>query len=280
MKRILVFGLSGQVGQALLPLLLDSAYQTTALSRQTQVNQDKVTWHQAGFENFVLNDVDYDAVISLGPLDAFSDWLAASNIRVNKIVALSSTSLVTKKDSPDPKEQMLSRSLQTSESSISSFANTIQAGLILLRPTLMYGFGRDQSVSRWLAMAKRFNVVLLPKDAAGLRQPVHLYDVASAIMAALKMTMSNREICIFDLPGAEKIGFDQMLLRALQVHAPKTRVLRIPNGLLRGLVFLAQPLGVASGLGPGFFARLQQDWLFDPAPAELALGYRPRPFSP
>jgi nucleoside-diphosphate-sugar epimerase len=280
MRRILVFGLSGQVGQALLPLLLDAAYETTALSRQAKVNQDTITWQQSGFENFVLNDVNYDAVISLGPLDAFADWLATSNIRVNKIIALSSTSLVTKKDSPDPKEQMLSRSLQTSESSISSFANAIQASLILLRPTLMYGFGRDQSVSRWLAMAKRFNLVLLPKHATGLRQPVHLNDVADAIMAALKMTMSNCEMYIFDLPGGEKIGFDQMLLRTLRVHAPQTRVLRIPNGLLRGLVFLARPLGMGSGLGSGFFARLQQDWLFDLGPAEQALGYRPRPFSP
>jgi hypothetical protein len=142
----------------------------------------------------------------------------------------------------------------------------------------MYGFGRDQSVSRWLRMAKRFNFVVLPKNAAGLRQPVHLGDVAGAIMSALTISLS--ETLILDLPGGETLAFDQMLLRSLDAHTPQARVLRIPNSMLLMAVRLAAFLGVNKGLGAGFFARLQQDWVFDVQPAERIIAYKPRAFSP
>lgn len=278
MKQILIFGLSGQVGDALQFLLSKSDFRTIAVSRFKKADGSNIAWQLAGFENFESAGKNYDALISLGPLDAFSAWLQSSNIVVPKIIALSSTSAVTKQNSPDPNERKLAQLLLDSEQTLVEHAEKISASLIILRPTLIYGVGRDQSLSRWLELAKRFKFVVLPIDAGGLRQPVHVADVADAVFKALSISATDG--LVLDLPGGETLAFDQMLLRSLQAHAPGTRVVRIPSFLFRLLLQLAAIAGLGRGLGAGFFARLREDWVFDASSAHKHLDYRPRPFSP
>ncbi len=278
MNKVLIFGLSGQVGDVLLPLLSDSQYQVMAISRHTKSDAKNIIWQQADFSNFKSIDTNYDAIVSLGPLDAFVNWLISSNIKTEKIIALSSTSIVTKKNSPDPIERKLAQLLHKSEQLLLQQAEKVAASLIILRPTLIYGMGRDQSLSRLLHMAKRYKFVLLPKNATGLRQPVHAADIADALFKALQLPGFDR--LILDLPGGETLSFGQMLLRSLQKHSPKAIVLRIPDRLFELVLRSAVFSGFANGVGPGFFARLREDWVFDAAPAYVALGYQARPFSP
>jgi nucleoside-diphosphate-sugar epimerase len=278
MSDVLIFGLSGQVGEAMLPLLNQGMYRVTAVSRQVQINEKNIVWYQADFLSFMAMQKHYDVIISLGPLDAFSAWMISTDVRANKIIALSSTSIVTKINSSDEAEQALAESLQKSEKTLTLFAKQMCANLILLRPTLMYGVGRDQNLSRWLNLAKRYKYMVLPKHACGLRQPVHVADVAMAVMIALSRV--DIRSMVLDLPGGETLAFDQMLLRSLHAHVPDAKVLRIPNFLFRAMLELMPLLGLGRGVGSGFFARLQQDWVFDCRPAEQALGYQPRAFSP
>jgi nucleoside-diphosphate-sugar epimerase len=277
MNSVLIFGLSGQVGDTLRPLLHASQYQAIAISRQKNLNEENIVWQQAEFSDFKSGEKYYDAIISLGPLDAFSNWLALSNIQTKKIIALSSTSIVTKKNSPDPNERKLAELLHESEQLLLQHAEKLASSLIILRPTLIYGTGRDQSLSRWLQMAKRYKFVLLPKNAGGLRQPVHAADVADAVMKAIALPGSDQ--LILDLPGGETLAFDQMLLLSLERYSAKPIILRIPDALFQVMLRFAAFFGLANGLGPGFFARLSQDWVFDAMPARMTLGYRPRPFS-
>jgi nucleoside-diphosphate-sugar epimerase len=278
MIQILVFGLSGQIGDFLLPLLLESPYQVTAVSRLPKNNLQNIVWKQAGFENLESEKKHYDAIVSLGPLDAFSNWLSASDVVAEKIIALSSTSVFTKKKSPDQSEQKLALLLHQCEQKLLAVAKKKAASLFVLRPTLIYGAGRDQSVSRFLSMAKRFGFAVLPRHAGGLRQPVHAADVAEAVFSALSVASSDD--CFLDLPGGEAIAFDQMLLLSLKAKAPATRVFRIPDLLFQIMLSTASFLGLSGSLGAGFFARLNEDWLFDAAPARQLLDYRPRAFSP
>ncbi len=278
MSEILVFGLSGQVGDALLPMLRKSGCPVIALSRSQKSRDGNIIWYQLGFENFTPEEKFYDAVISLGPLDAFTNWLATSNLQTKKIIALSSTSVTTKKNSPDPDERKLSQLLQDSEQKIIRHAGAITADVTILRPTLIYGVGRDQSLSRWLNLARRFKFVVLPRHAGGLRQPVHVEDVARAVFNSINILV--RGPLVLDLPGGEVLPFDQMLLRSLRVHVPMAKVFRIPGFLFRFMIQIAGLFGFLQGLGSGFFARLTEDWVFDTAPAEQLLGSKLRPFSP
>jgi len=278
MTELLIFGLSGQVGDALLPMLRELHCCVTALSRTQQTDESNIVWQKAGLENYVPEKKRYDAIISLGPLDAFSNWLAMTQLETKKIIALGSTSVITKKDSPDPVERRLAQRLYDSERKLIQHASDSGSDLIVLRPTLIYGSGRDQSLSRWLSVAKRFGFVILPRHASGLRQPVHVQDVARAAFNSITMPYSSP--LLLDVPGGEVLGFDQMLLRTLRVHAPATKVVRTPDFVFRYLLQIASVLGFGPGLGHGFFARLSEDWVFDAVPAEQVLGCRTRAFSP
>lgn len=278
MTELLVFGLSGQVGDALRPLLNDSSYRVTAVSRQQHSDEKNISWVEAGFGDFTGDDKCYEAIISLGPLDAFSTWLQSSAIQYEKIIALSSTSVVSKKNSLDTDERKLSHVLSDSEQRLSLIATSRSASLTILRPTLIYGVDRDQTVSRVLKLAKRLKFVVLPHSAAGLRQPVHVGDVAFAVLKSL--TLKSTGLLTLDLPGGETLPFDQMILRSLKSRLPNTRVLRIPDLLFRIILRFASFAGRGRGLGSGFFARLGQDWVFDVTPARIMLNYQPRPFSP
>jgi nucleoside-diphosphate-sugar epimerase len=278
MNRVLIFGLSGQVGDELLPLLLDTSFAVTAISRQPRASEKNIVWKQAGFSDFESPEKNYDAIVSLGPLDVFASWLTSSGFTAKKIIALSSTSIVTKKNSPDANERKLSELLEQGEQLLITQAIKTESSLAVLRPTLMYGNGRDQSLSRWLSLAKRFKWMVLPKNAGGLRQPVHVADVASAVFQAL-MRM-NSGCAVLDLPGGETLAFDQMLLRTLEVRLPSAKVLRIPDFLFRLMLRSLSHTRLGHGLGSGFFARLGEDWVFDAIPARMMLAYMPRAFSP
>ncbi len=280
MNRILIFGLSGQVGDALLPLLLDTSFVVTAISRQPRASEKNIIWKQAGFFNFASPEKNYDAIVSLGPLDAFASWLTSSGFAAKKIIALSSTSIVTKKNSPDANERKLSELLERSEQLLITQAIKTDSALFVLRPTLMYGNGRDQSLSRWLSLAKRFKWVVLPNNAGGLRQPVHVADVACAVFQALVQVQVDSGFVVLDLPGGEILAFDQMLLRTLEVQLPSAKVLRIPDFLFWLMLRMVSHTRFGRGLGSGFFARLGEDWVFDPIPARMMLAYTPRAFSP
>ena len=142
----------------------------------------------------------------------------------------------------------------------------------------MYGRGRDRNLTPLVERARRWRCLPLPANATGLRQPVHVDDVAAAVLACLDhgLTTAGRA---FDLPGGETLPFDRMLERALAAQAPGARLLRLPRGLFALAARLASALGrpVAGG---GVLARLSADQVADPGPARAAFGYHARRFRP
>lgn len=273
----LVFGLSGQVGTAFAQALSASDPPCLAASRQPRGPHSGVRWVQGGLEDLAAPD-DIGAIASLGPLDAFADWLERTRLAPARIVALGSTSVHGKRDSPAAAERALAAVLRMAEQRLAAIAAERDIALTVLRPTLIYGNGRDRNLSRLVAAARRWRLLPLPARARGLRQPVHVEDVAAAVLTCLREPRPHSGF--FDLPGGEALPFDEMVSRALQVGAPGARLLRVPDPVFRLAVRALHRLGLAPGLGEGFLARLGQDLVYDAAPARTALGHAPRGFRP
>ena len=278
MTRWLAFGMSGQVGAAVAAGLSPADGEGVAVSRGPRPDVGPIQWREGSLEAPPLLDDGFDALLSLGPLDAFARWFDASPLAPARVVALGSTSVHGKKDSPDPAERALAQALRDAERRLATAAEARGSALTLLRPTLIYGHGRDRNLSRIVALARRWRVLPLPLRACGLRQPVHVEDVANAVLGALRA----RSACpgFFDLPGGETLAFDVMVARALAAGAPAATVVRLPGPLFRSGVGLLRALGRLDAAGSGVLARLDQDLTYDPEPARIALGHYPRGFQP
>jgi nucleoside-diphosphate-sugar epimerase len=274
----LVFGLTGQVGSALRASLHEGDPAVVAVSRQPPADERGISWRRGSLEGLADPPREVAAIASLGPLDAFARWFEASSLAPARVVALGSTSVHGKKDSPDPAERALAEALRDAERRLAATAHARGSALTVLRPTLIYGHGRDRNLSRIVGLARRWRVLPLPLRAGGLRQPVHVEDVAGAVLGALRARSPRPGF--FDLPGGETLAFDVMVARALAAGAPRARLLRLPGPLFRSGVGLLRALGRLDAAGSGVLARLDQDLAYDPEPARIALGHYPRGFQP
>lgn len=274
----LVFGLTGQVGDALRASLHAGDPPLLAVSREPPPDDGRIAWRRGSLEHFADPPGPVDAIASLGPLDAFARWFESSALAPARVVALGSTSVHGKKDSPDAAERALAQALRDAERRLEAAAQARGSALTVLRPTLVYGHGRDRNLSRIVGLARRWKVLPLPLRAGGLRQPVHVEDVAAAVLGALR----SRSACpgFFDLPGGETLAFDVMVARALAAGAPEARLVRLPGPLFRAGVGLLRSLGRLDAAGSGVLARLDRDLAYDPEPARIALGHYPRGFQP
>src|SRR5690606_24009679 len=179
MREALIFGATGQIGQALLQHLLPEGWRVHAVSRQLPQQSDVhhgVHWLRGELGAPPALPARVDAIFSCGPLDLFSHWYAAAAIDAGCVVAFGSTSASTKQASLDPRERDLARRLLEAEQRVLDRAAQIGASAVILRPTLVYGAGRDASLTKIAAMGSRFGFFPLPRGATGLRQPVHVGD--------------------------------------------------------------------------------------------------------
>ncbi|MDQ2913182.1 MAG: complex I NDUFA9 subunit family protein [Chloroflexota bacterium] len=144
---------------------------------------------------------------------------------------------------------------------------------VVLQPSLLFGEG-DDFFPR-LAFSLIFPVVPVPGDGKARFQPVHVDDIAQALVAAV----TRRDISgVHQIGGAEPVTYDELLaetMRGTGKHRPTLHVpvpLMKPPAFLMGLVMPDPPVTIP-----------QLDLLaVDNTPRQNALepvfGVHPRPF--
>jgi nucleoside-diphosphate-sugar epimerase len=281
----MMFGATSAVGSRLLPLLRERNLTVTAVSRRTltgwQQSHPEVHWLSAALADAPSIFAGVTHVLSLGPCDAFVDWLARqpTSSSLRQVIAFGSTSAETKVDSASADERALAASLRDSEARLASECARLGVAWTLLRPTLIYG-GADDLVARIGRLAARWHVYPRPLGAVGraLRQPVHAADLAAAVVACIDnpAAFNGR----FDLAGQETLSLADLIRRS--AHACCSFALPVPMPA-EALLRLAGSIGVlprSSALGAASRTRLARDQVFDTAPARAALGFAPRGFVP
>ena len=277
MPTALVFGASGQIGVPLLARLRNAGWDVVAVSRDSHGDRAGVRWVRGGFPDIDGMPEHVDALVSCGPLDGFAAWHAAHDLGAACVVAFGSTSVHVKQDSDDVAERSVAARLRDGERSVQAVAARRGARAVLLRPTLVYGSGRDRTLSRIAALARRWGRFVLPRDAVGLRQPVHVDDLADAAVAAL---LARDAQGAFDLPGGEALPYRDMVARVLATLQPPARLHAVPAFVFAAALALGRASGRLGGFGDAALARMRQDLVFDATPARSAFGYAPRGFRP
>jgi nucleoside-diphosphate-sugar epimerase len=278
MRSALVFGGSGQIGLAVIERLLANDWRVTAVSRARQSDRGELKWLRGDLQRSPSLPEQVDTIFSLGPLDHFSYWYAGTSPVAPRVIAFGSTSLETKQESEDQPERDVAARLREAEARIFETARQRQAGATILRPTLVYGAGRDKTLTRIASLARRTGFFVLPSSADGLRQPVHVEDLADAALAAIDAV--NTYGRSYALPGGETLAYAEMVKRSLASLQPPARLIRVPTPLFKAALAGAHALGKMHSLGSAAVARMQEDLVFDAEPARRDFGYSPRKFQP
>lgn len=268
---VLVFGGSGQIGHHLLPLLAVRDEPVVALSRQPRAAIPGVTWLAGGFPDRVPTVDGISAVVCFGPLQPFADWLNSVTLpHAPRVIATSSMSAETKRDSEVPSERELSQALVHGENALAAACARHGSDWTVLRPTLIYGMGLDKSLTPIARRAMRTRVFPLPAGR-GLRQPVHAQDLAQATLAALDTAASAMKV--LPIGGGERLPVSEMFARVRRSLPVDTLPVPIPAWSLhlarRSVERLRGPL-----------SRLDDDLIADNTEMTQLLGVRPRAFRP
>ncbi|MFM8898671.1 MAG: NAD-dependent epimerase/dehydratase family protein [Burkholderiales bacterium] len=139
-----------------------------------------------------------------------------------RVVALSSTSRFTKVGSGDTAENAIAAKLIDAEARVQAWAKRRGIEWVVLRPTLIYGQGRDKNISEMARFIRRFGFFPLLGSAQGLRQPIHAEDVAAACVAALQAPgAANRA---YNLSGGESLAYREMVARVFAALGRSARL--------------------------------------------------------
>lgn len=278
MKHALVFGGSGQIGLPLLQRLYHHGWRVSAISRQLRHDRPGLEWLHGDLQQLPALPARVDAIFSCGPLLKFARWYEQSGIEATRVVAFGSTSAQTKRGSADAEERRVAAELREGETALFAAAQQRSDAVTILRPTLIYGAGRDATLTRIAQLAKRLRYFPLPRGADGLRQPVHVDDLADAAFAALSAPASFGHT--YAVPGGETLSYRDMVERTLACLRPPARLIELPSPLFNLALLAAQATGRATGLGEAAVRRMRNDMIFDAMPAQRDFGYAPRGFQP
>ncbi len=277
--RIGVLGATSLVGSCLLPALTASGVQVVAFSRSLpRPGEQGVDWHQLGTHSAAAKPgPPIHRWISLAPIWALPDCFALLEAHeVRRVVVLSSTSVFTKHGSHDPQEQAVAQKLARAEAQIAQWAQPRSVEWVVLRPTLIYGLGLDKNITEIARFIRRFGFFPVFGKAAGLRQPIHAADVASACISALQAPASiNRA---YNISGAETLAYRAMVVRIFAVLGRPVRLLPVPLWAFGLAVSMLRILPKYRQWSSAMAQRMNQDLVFSHAEAQRDFGFNPRSF--
>ena len=211
-----------------------------------------------------------DALISLASL-GFGHGpavvAAAEEAGFSRVVFVSTTAVTTTLHPPTKRIRLAAEQQIRS----SGLAWTI------LRPTMIYGDEGDRNLSRLLRVLSRAWVLPVPDAGSCLHQPVHVADVASAVLAA-----AERDAAVgsrYDVAGPEPFPFTELLSTCAHAVGSQTRLIQVPLGSLVVAARGYERVSRHPRIRAEQFQRLAEDKGFPIDDAVRDLAYAPRPFA-
>lgn len=274
----IVIGATGIVGGYIVARLAQAGERPIALSRTGRHGADDVEWIQSDLAvPGALKLPSFETLYCTAHVGLLADALPhLANPALQRVVAFTSTSIVTKMDSEILAERESVRQWADAEQRLIATCVRIGVAWTVLRPTIIYDEGRDANITRLARLIARLGVMPLAGSGSGLRQPVHAEDLAiGALAAAGSPAAANK---IYAIPGADTITYREMIGRIFDgLHKPR-RVIPVPVFLWRAAFALAKPFIADANVAMG--SRMSKDMTFDPAPAMEDFGWNSRPFRP
>ncbi len=303
---VLLTGASGQVGLHILPKLLEAGFDTLALSRKLGSQESRHTGRQA-FEDHTsgarlswvspgqLEDLCRDKgpesatsttvlkmpgpkiLMSAGPITLAIQMLEQVH-SVQRVVCLSTTSVFSKAHSSDQAEKKQIEEIILAEQQLLTQCSERNIDLAILRPTLIYGCGMDENISRLAKFIQRFGFLPLAGAAKGLRQPLHVADLAG-LMVKIAFSKPQGQ-CSYAVAGGSTLSYRAMVAKIFKALGKAERLISLPPKLLATAVAMAGKMSGSKALNAAMVIRQNHDLVFDDTEIRQRFAFRPRTFEP
>lgn len=278
--HVAIIGISSQIGTPLIHALVKAGYRVSGISRHASTHApcDMHVYDSEGHK-FTPPIAEAKTVISLAPLPNISEALnIAAELGATRIVAFGSTGVFSKASSTSEIERQFVQDQLNAERLLASSALERKISWTLFRPTMIYGLDTDQNVTFIRNVIRRLGFFPIPIGANGLRQPVHVNDLAAACVAAIHTTATlNRA---YNLGGGEMVNYGEMVRRIGQTDGRSVRLLPIPHFLYRLLVRLIKFAPGLEYIREEMVNRMFVDLIADNADAHSDFSFQPRAFEP
>ncbi len=277
-----VFGATSLVGESLVNILQKKKKKCIAFSRSVAktdfcYREGSVCWFAPDKLSEPFLQKSISKLISLTPIWVLHEHFPLlESLGVRRIVVLSSTSIVTKEGAHDPYDFDIACRLKEGESRLIRWAEGHGVEWTILRPTLIYGAGRDKNISSIAKFINKFRIFPLCGDAKGLRQPIHREDVAQACLAALDSSIAVNSV--YNISGAEILTYRCMVERVFDALEKKPKFIQIPLSLFDVIIPAAYAIPAFRGVTKGMVERMGQDMVFDHRQASQDFSFSPRAF--
>lgn len=282
-KRLGLIGATSLVGQSVISILEESNWHVVAFSRQAKKSSvANIEWRcidvlyphpsppPKGEEIIPV----WICCAPIWVLPEYFNVLKASGVK--RIVAVSSTSRFTKENSQDTSEQATAQKLVNAEICLQNWAEENGIEWIIIRPTLIYGLGKDKNIAEIIRLIKRWGFFPILGKGNGLRQPVHVEDVAKACELAISSQSAKNRA--YNFTGGETLPYKEMVKRIFIATGKKPRLVHLPRWCFKLAILGLRYLPRFRNWSVTMADRMERDLVFDNKDAIADFGFHPRPF--
>jgi uncharacterized protein YbjT (DUF2867 family) len=147
----------------------------------------------------------------------------------------------------------------------------------IVRPTMIYGAAGDRNLARLLQVLTRARVLPVPGGGKHLQQPVHVADLAGAVLNAVERAVAEGRC--YDVAGPEAIPFADLLRTAARAVGSRARFVPVPLAPVVAAARCYEFCAARPRIRAEQLQRLAEDKAFRIDAAARDLGYAPRTFS-
>lgn len=273
--RLFITGGSGFLGRNVIRIAQSQGHTVTALARSSSAHRTieslgAQTLH-GDLENPLLwrsqvLDFQPDTILHLSSMGMglTEEFVNSFNVPNLRAIFVSTTAVTTLLPAPSKRIRMAAE--QAVRSSELSWT--------ILRPTMIYGQPGDRNIERLLKMLPKLPIVPIPGNGQSLQQPVHVEDLAHAVITSASSDSTIEET--LDIAGPRAVTFATLIALAQETLGQARPTLNIPIPFAHAVAAVARRIPVAPSVKAEQIERLEEDKQFDISQAFSRLNYSPR----
>ena len=275
--KVFVTGATGFTGSHVVALLLKNGYQVRCLYRPTSdhsalLHQPELEWTLGDVADTVRLSASMQGMdalvnlVSLGFGHADSIVRAAQTAGVRRAVFVSTTAIFTQLNAESKAIRL--RAEHTIETSGLRYT--------ILRPTMIYGTSHDRNMWRLIRFMRYSRIVPIFGDGKSLQQPIHVDDVAQAVLSCLKSDSTIGKS--YNIAGKHPLTYNQVIDTIAAKINKRVRKLHMPFPPVVAMMKFFERLHIHLPVKAEQVLRLNENKNFSYEDAEKDFGFHPLSF--